>query len=204
MILESLPIGIWGANCYVLGDNGEGVVIDPGVEKERIIECINKNALKIKYIIITHAHIDHILYVGEIQKETGAKIVMHKSEVEIMNNPVFNAAVTLGLDVHFPDADMYVEDGDVLEVGGLKLEIMHTPGHTPGCICIKTGNIIFTGDVLFKLSTGRTDLGNGNSEDMMNSIKNRLMTLEDDVIVYPGHFDSTTIGFERRENPYIR
>lgn len=204
MILEILPIGLWGSNCYVLGDNGEGVVIDPAVETGKIIECINKNALKIKYIILTHAHADHILYVSDLRKETGAKIVMHKSDVVTMGNPLLNAVIMLGHDISFPDADMYVEDGDVLEVGGLKLEILHTPGHTPGCICIKTGSVIFTGDTLFRVSIGRTDLGNGNYEDIIKSIKSKLMTLHDDVTVYPGHNDSTTIGFERMKNPYLR
>jgi glyoxylase-like metal-dependent hydrolase (beta-lactamase superfamily II) len=145
-----------------------------------------QNSLKAKYIILTHSHIDHILYVSDVRRETGAKVVMHKSDLAALTNPILNGAVLLGQNITFPEADIYVEDRDVLELGNLKLDILHTPGHTPGCICIKTGGVIFTGDTLFKLDIGRTDLANGNYEDIISSLKNKLMALEDDLLFTRG------------------
>lgn len=203
MIFEILPTGLFGSNCYILGDNGEGVVIDPGVEAGEILGAAEKNSLKVKYIILTHTHIDHICYMDELRDLTGAKVAVHKADSDTFSNPVLNGSVLMGQNISFKDADIFLKEGDVLEVGSLKLNIIHTPGHTPGGICIKVDNNIFTGDTLFRLSIGRTDLGRGSYEELINSIKSRLMILDDNVKVYPGHNEPTTIGFERKNNPFL-
>jgi glyoxylase-like metal-dependent hydrolase (beta-lactamase superfamily II) len=203
MIFEILPTGLFGSNCYILGDNGEGVVIDPGVEAGEILGVAEKNSLKVKYIILTHTHIDHICYMDELRDLTGAKVAVHKADSDTFSNPVLNGSVLMGQNISFKDADIFLKEGDVLEVGSLKLNIIHTPGHTPGGICIKVDNNIFTGDTLFRLSIGRTDLGRGSYEELINSIKSRLMILDDNVKVYPGHNEPTTIGFERKNNPFL-
>lgn len=204
MFLKCLPTGIFASNCYILGDSGEGAIIDCGVKAGEVKEVIEKAGLKIKYIILTHGHIDHIAEVDRIREITGAKVVMHKDDAQSLSNSMLNGSTLLGSSAEFKSADGILNHGDVLEVGGLKLEVIHTPGHTPGGICIKVEDKVFTGDTLFRTSIGRTDLGNGNYGDIINSIKTRLMTLDESVTVYPGHGGDTTIGFEKRHNPFLQ
>ena len=203
MILKRIPGGMLESNCYMLGENGEGAVIDAGVGSENIVKAAAEAALKIKYIILTHSHIDHICSVDGIKDKTGAKVLVHDADAAALLDNALNLASFFGNRKPFRGPDETLKDGDALDVGGLKLEILHTPGHSAGSICIKAGNIVFTGDTLFKMSIGRTDLGNGSYSDIINSIKNKLMTLDDNVVVYPGHGDSTTIGYERIHNPYV-
>lgn len=203
MILKRLPTGMFSSNCYIVGDKGEGIVIDPGVCSSELFEAVDKVSLKIKYILITHAHIDHICSVDEIRKAMGATVAIHEADASLMGNSILNGSKMFTTAATFKDADLKLKDGDILEAGGLKFEIIHTPGHSPGGICIKVGNNIFTGDTLFKMSVGRTDLGNGEHGTLINSIKEKLMTLDDETVVYPGHGTSSTIGYERRNNPFL-
>lgn len=203
MQFKRLNTGMLGSNCYIIGDNGECAVIDPGADSDEILEAAAKMNLKIKYIFLTHVHIDHILSVDALREKTGAGVLVHEAEAKALSNSLYNGANLFGLNNTFEDADILLKDGDVFEAGGIKLEIIHTPGHSPGGICIKTGNIVFTGDTLFRMSVGRTDLGNGDQDDLMNSINNRLMKLEDETIIYPGHGTTSTIGYERAHNPFI-
>ena len=203
MVFKRLATGMLASNCYIIGKDGEGVVIDPGADAMEIVNAINEMKLKIKYIILTHAHIDHIISVDELRESLGAKVLLHENEARALSNPFYNGSGLFGLKKVFKEADSVLKDGDSLEVGGMKLEIIHTPGHTSGGICIKTGDKIFTGDTLFMMSIGRTDLGDGDQDQLMDSIKNKLMVLADDLKVYPGHGTSTTIGYERENNPFI-
>lgn len=203
MIFKCLPTGMFGSNCYIIGDKGEGVIIDPGVETSEILDAAEREGLKIKYIILTHAHIDHICSVDEVREKTGAKVVVHEADIPALNDPRLNVSHYTGQGRTFKAADMQVRDGDIIKAGDMVLEIIHTPGHTPGGICIKTGNMVFTGDTLFKMSVGRTDLGRGNMDQLIHSVKNKLLTLPDETVVYPGHGESTTIGDEKRSNPFI-
>ncbi len=196
--------GIIDSNCYIIGDMGECVIIDPGTEADMLMDIIGKEKLAVKYIVLTHAHYDHIFSADVIRGRTGAKVAAHKDDAVNLGNPVYNGAILFGSEAAFKDADILAEDGDELVAGGMSFSIIHTPGHSPGCICIRTGNKIFTGDTLFYRSVGRTDLGNGSYSDLMNSIKNKLMILDDEVEVYPGHGEFTTIGSERRANRFIR
>lgn len=203
MVLECLPTGMFGSNTYIIGDHGIGVIIDAGVKGEEVSGVVKKHGLKIKYIILTHGHIDHICCAYDIKKKVNAKVLIHENDGELLTDPVMNGSAMFGEDSQFYPADALLKDGDVLEAGNLKLEVIHTPGHTPGCICIKTGNILFTGDTLFKLSIGRTDLPKGNYDDIISSIQKKLMPLDDETIVYPGHGELTTIEFEKQRNPFI-
>lgn len=204
MILKRLPTGMFGSNCYIIGQNLEALVIDPGTSVEEIMETLNNLRLRVKYIILTHVHIDHICAIDDLKDLTGAQTAVHELDGAALYDSISNGSAMFGEAKTFKPADILLKDGDTLDVGGLKVEIIHTPGHSPGGICIKVENNVFSGDTLFKMSIGRTDLGNGNYSDIINSIKSRLMTLENDVAVYPGHGSYTDIGYERKNNPYLR
>ena len=194
---------MFASNCYIAGEGGEGVIIDSGADAGEVVQAVDDLKLKIKYIILTHAHIDHIVSVDELRTSLGAKVMLHEREARALSNPLYNSSGLFGLKKVFKEADGVLKDGDVLEAGGLKFEIIHTPGHTSGGICIKTGDNVFTGDTLFMMSVGRTDLADGDQDQLMDSIKNKLMMLKDDTKVFPEHGTSTTIGYERANNPFI-
>lgn len=203
MLLRYLPTGMLQSNCYIAGNNGEGIVIDPGSRASDIIRLAEEMKLDIKYILLTHAHIDHICSVDEIRDKLDAKVMIHAADAPALSNGMLNGSVMFADSRTFKEADTLLKDGDSFDVGGMKIDIIHTPGHTPGGICIKIEENIFTGDTLFRMSVGRTDLGNGNHKDLINSIKNKLMVLDNDSVVYPGHGESSTIGFEKKNNPFI-
>lgn len=194
---------MFASNCYIAGEGGEGVIIDSGADAGEVVQAVDGLKLKIKYIILTHAHIDHIASVDELRTSLGAKVMLHEREARALSNPLYNSSGLFGLKKVFKEADGVLKDGDILEAGGLKFEIIHTPGHTSGGICIKAGDNVFTGDTLFMMSVGRTDLADGDQDQLMDSIKNKLMMLKDDTKVFPGHGTSTTIGYERANNPFI-
>lgn len=204
MVFKQLSKGMFSSNCYIIGDNGEGVVIDPGNDCGEILKAAESLGLSIKYIIATHSHIDHIVSLNDLRVKTGAKVLMHRSDTRHLSDAFLNGSLLYGMNLSFDPPDEFVEDGSVMQVGGLQLEIIHTPGHSPGGICIKTGNYLFTGDTLFKRSIGRTDLMYGNAQQLLNSIHQKLMKLPEDMVVYPGHGASTTIGEERRKNPWLQ
>lgn len=203
MIIKRLNTGMLGSNCYLIGDGGEGAIIDPGAASKDILEMVSKTDLKVKYIILTHAHLDHICSMDKIREALGSKVAIHEEDAAALNDSWANGASLFGSDKSFKDADMQLKDGQIIKLGSLELEIIHTPGHTPGGICIKVENNIFTGDTLFRMSIGRSDLGRGDHLTLMDSIKNRLMTLDDDLVVHPGHGTNSTIGYERENNPFI-
>jgi glyoxylase-like metal-dependent hydrolase (beta-lactamase superfamily II) len=203
MYIKCFPSGIFGSNCYIIGNEGTGAVIDAGVRGTYIKEEADRLGLAIKYIILTHAHMDHIAYADELKEMFGAKVFIHQADYTLMGDPSYNASVLFGKPKTYSSADVLLKDGDILDLNGMKLEVIHTPGHTPGGVCIKAGDCIFTGDTLFEMSIGRTDFSGGNYGEMINSIKEKLLKLDDNMTVYPGHGPSTTIGCERRYNPYI-
>jgi len=203
MFFKCLSTGMFDSNSYILGENGEGIIIDAGVSSKEVMEIVNKNKLTIKYIILTHGHIDHICCADELSIETGAKVCVHEKEKDWPSDPRLNLSAFVGEKAEYEKPQILLKDGDELVVGVLKLEVLHTPGHTPGGICIKIGNNIFSGDTLFYRSIGRTDLPEGNLEQLIESINGKLMNLDDDIIVYSGHGTSTTIGHERNNNQFI-
>ncbi|MBI4697539.1 MAG: MBL fold metallo-hydrolase [Nitrospirae bacterium] len=201
MIIKQLVVGPLEENCYIVGDEKtkEALVIDPGDEPDRIIDVIKDNGLKVKTIIFTHAHFDHVGAVGDIKKETGAKVFIHKEETELYNGAKDQAAFW-GYDLDdLPEPDGFLNEGDTVRAGGLEFKVLHTPGHSPGGICIYGSGVVFTGDTIFQGSVGRTDFYGGDVNKIKASFK-RLLDLPDDTAVYSGHGPSTTIGREKREN----
>jgi glyoxylase-like metal-dependent hydrolase (beta-lactamase superfamily II) len=202
MLIEILDGGVLDSNSYILWDKAskEGAIIDAGVEAFDISEVIKKNNITPKYIILTHCHFDHMYHMQQIQNLTNAKIVVHSLEEETFLNPSINGSAHFMEAMTFGKPDMLVNDGDILKLGSSNIEIIHTPGHSKGGICIKAANYLFSGDTLFKGTIGRTDLMTSNPKDIVTSIEKRLFTLPEDTIVYPGHGPSTNIGFEKKHN----
>jgi hydroxyacylglutathione hydrolase len=208
VILETLTVGPFQENCYVIGDEEtlEGAVVDPGDEAVRIALAVEQTNLEIGRILITHAHIDHVGAVAALADEYACPVLMHR-EAEPMLEQLPTQAMMMGLRFgKVPSVDHYLEDGQVLEVGGLKLEARYTPGHAPGHLAFyaESEAVVFAGDALFAGSVGRTDLFGGNMEVLMRSINKRLMTLPDETQVFPGHGPQTTIADERRHNPFLQ
>jgi glyoxylase-like metal-dependent hydrolase (beta-lactamase superfamily II) len=201
MIIKKLVVGPLENNCFVIADekSKECFVVDPADEPDRIIDFINENNMKVKYIICTHAHFDHVGAVPEIKKETEAKLVIHRYDLNIYRSSKNHAALW-GFEIDpLPEPDLFVSEGEVLQIGNLRFEILHTPGHSPGGICIYGEGILITGDTLFAGSVGRTDLPGGDRESLKKSFI-RLMSLSDAVKVFPGHGPESTVGKERTDN----
>ena len=205
MILEKLVVGPAETNCYVIGceETKEGLVIDPGAEGEKILQTIKRKHLKVKYIINTHTHIDHIGANGYLKDALKAKICIHQKEVKFLENPSLNLSFLMGKEQSFPYPDIILSEGSKINIGGLEGTVIHTPGHTPGGISLVIDECVFTGDALFSGSIGRTDLPLGNHSLLIRTIKNKILTLPEDFLVYPGHGPSSKIGIEKRENPYL-
>lgn len=195
MILRMLTVGPYMSNCYIVGSEltKEGLVIDPGAEPDAILKVINNLGIKIKLIVATHGHIDHVSAVNRIKEATGAPFAMH--EAETVKGGVFEKS---------PPVDKPLKHGDRIEVGDLRFEVRHTPGHSPGGIVLAGEGIVFSGDTLFQFSIGRTDFPGGSYEQLMASIFKQLMALPDETPVYPGHGPDTTIGMERKVNPFVQ
>jgi hydroxyacylglutathione hydrolase len=209
MIHEVLPVGMLACNCSIVGDEatGEAIVIDPGDEVERVQEILARHGLRTRYIVATHAHIDHVAGIEKLQQATGAAVLMHEDDLPLYQNLATQAA---WLGVRPPGAvevDQFVHAGDALRCGPLQLEILHTPGHSPGSLSLHlTGEQqrIFSGDTLFQGSIGRTDLWGGSFDQILRSIHETLLRFPDEMPVFPGHGPPTTIGEEREYNPFLR
>jgi hydroxyacylglutathione hydrolase len=205
--LRIVPIlnGQFAENCYLVYAVGHSdtVIVDPGEEPERFLAEARRLGRTITAIWITHAHIDHIMGVGEIRAETGAPIYLHPAEREHYDN-LPQQGLWFGLRLGAPPApDIPLAHGQRLRVGGAEFEVRHVPGHSAGHVCFVGSAVLLGGDVLFEGSIGRTDLPGGDFETLIGSISRELLTLPDDTIVYPGHGGPTTIGAERRTNPFL-
>jgi hydroxyacylglutathione hydrolase len=208
MILEMLTVGPFQENCYVLGDeaSGVGAVVDPGDEASRIAMAVEQTGLEIGSIIVTHAHIDHVGAVAALVDEYSCPVLMH-AEAEPMLEQVPTQAMMMGLRFSkVPTVDHHIGEGEMVEVGDLRLRPLYTPGHAPGHLAfyIEEEGLVLSGDALFAGSVGRVDLPGGSMEVLMRSIEERFMTLPDETRVYPGHGPQTQIGNERVSNPFLQ
>jgi glyoxylase-like metal-dependent hydrolase (beta-lactamase superfamily II) len=206
MIIEKLTVGPIMANCYILGceNQREAVVIDPGDDVDKILMTLSELRLTVKYIINTHGHFDHVGGNKRLKEVTGAELMIHQGD-EPMLGLLSQSAASFGLTAeNSPAPDRLLSDGDEVVFGdGLTIRVIHTPGHSPGGVCLLIDGKVFVGDTLFEGSVGRTDLPGGNLATLMGSIKNRLFTLEDDTVCYCGHGYETTIGKEKRTNAFV-
>ena len=205
MILEKIVESRMGENTYVVGDekSKKCIVVDPGANFVDIMNVVKRNNLEIEYVVLTHGHGYHITNVLKIKEATNAKIVAHEEEQEILLDKRKNLSVSLPSATVELDADIYVKDNDTLKVGDMKMKFIHTPGHTPGSMCIKIDKHMLTGDTLFAGSMGRTDFYGGDARKMDKSLK-RLKNQDDDIIIYPGHGPNSKLKTEKMTNPFMR
>jgi hydroxyacylglutathione hydrolase len=205
LIFERITVGPIETNSYILGDekSREAIVIDPGGEFEIIENHLKKSKLKLKYIILTHGHVDHIGALAPLKKATGAEILIHSKDSAMLYDPNQNLSSFSGDKIIPIKADKLLEEGDIIQCGEIRLEVLHTPGHTLGGISLVTDKMIFTGDALFCGSIGRTDFPGSSYQELIKSIKDKLLNKDDDFIIYSGHGPSSTIGEERRNNPFL-
>jgi hydroxyacylglutathione hydrolase len=205
LIIEFLPVGPIMANCYIVGckETHEASVIDPGDDAERILLKLAELKLKVKYIINTHGHFDHVGANRKMKEATGADILIHALDAPMLGS-LAQAAASFGLkSENSPPPDKTVDDGDIITFGKISLKVIHTPGHSPGGISLYTNGCLFVGDTLFQGSIGRTDLPGGNFNTLKSSIHNKLFPLDDNIRVLTGHGPETSIGKEKRYNPFV-
>jgi hydroxyacylglutathione hydrolase len=205
MIVERLVVGMLQCNCYVVGcqEKKHGVIIDPGGDAAVILDHVEQLGLDIKYIVNTHGHIDHIAANRPIKEATGARLAIHQDDAEWLVTDQGDYARMLGVLSPGPPADVLLGEGDKVTFGSEVLEVLHTPGHSLGGISLAADGVVFCGDTLFAMGVGRVDLPGGSWETLMNAIKTRLFTMPDDTVVYTGHGEPTTIGREKRFNPWF-
>ncbi|MFH1189122.1 MAG: MBL fold metallo-hydrolase [Candidatus Omnitrophota bacterium] len=201
LIVKRFVVGPLGTNCYVVADasTGDACLIDPGSDPESVKRFIEREGLTLKFIINTHGHGDHI----GANAVFGAPIFIHRADADFLTDPGKNMSRAFAADIMSPKADRMLEEGDVLRVGAIELKVLHTPGHTPGSISVVTDGAAFTGDALFAGSIGRTDFEYGDHDALIRSIADKLFALKDDTVIYPGHGELSTIGEEKKSNPFF-
>ncbi len=207
MKIKHFVVGPVQTNCYILinNDTKECIVIDPGDKGESIAYTLKNDGLKPAAILLTHGHFDHICGVNAIKKAFGIKVYVHEHDRELISDPEKNDSIMFtgkGVSV---EADEFLRDGETLDLAGFKVKVLHTPGHTPGSVCfyIEESGVLISGDTLFQMSVGRTDLPGGSMSSLIRSLKESIITLPEDTVVYPGHGEPTSIGTEKKYNPFL-
>ena len=204
MNIISKVVGDLQENCYIVFENNIAVVIDPGADAGKIFNVLKEKNLKTTHILLTHGHFDHIGAVGEIKRQTGAKLCIHFDDSDMLKSPDKNLSVYVGGSFHTDAADMYLYDGQIIETGGMQIKVITTPGHSPGGVCFEIGDSLFTGDTLFRLSVGRTDFPGSSTAKLDHSVTQVLGKLKKNYFVYPGHGPTTTLDEEKELNPFMR
>ncbi len=204
---KMITVGPFAMNAYLLwcDETQKGILIDPGDEIDRIAFEVERAQIQLEYIVLTHAHLDHVLHAREAQARFDLKLYMHEDDLYLLQN-IGKQAAMLGLPPFAsapPRVEGYLKEGDEINFGKQRMQIRHAPGHSPGSIILLGEKLAAAGDVLFWGSIGRTDLPGGSYEVLIRSIREKLLTLADEILVLPGHGEKTTIGFERRNNPFL-
>jgi len=209
MIVKALVVGPFASNCFIVGSEvtKECMIIDPGADPKTILNAVHDLGLSVTLIVATHNHIDHVGALRPVKDATNAPYAVHEEDSKEAMPAMFGRMLGLVMGSSLkspPKPDRLLKDGDIIEVGDLKFEVLHTPGHSPGGISLSGNGVVFSGDTLFNLGIGRTDMPGGDYGRLMESIITRLMVLPDSTIVYPGHGSETTIGAEKKWNPFLR
>jgi len=217
MIIESKVVGSLDTLTYIIGcdETREAAIIDPAGSEDKLLWLLKENELKLKYILLTHSHPDHTSGVKKIKEKTGALVFLHKEDEELLSNPEFKELLDIwSFEEPFITADKYISDGEIIFIGNLKIEVLHTPGHSPGSVCYylkgneEKNSHIFTGDTIFVGAVGNSDLPGGSFEKLIESIKKQILNLPENIIIHPGHdygdTQTTTLGRERKENPFFQ
>ena len=204
LIVNCAASGAAESNAYIVGDGVRAVIIDAGAKASDIFRMAKDSGMRPEMALITHCHFDHIEYLDELRAAFGIPAYMHADDALGLADPYVSGAALYGSAKGFRPPDGTLADGEAIRAGSLEFIALHTPGHTPGGLCFLCGDTLFTGDTLFKGSVGRTDLPGGDTRTLLMSIHTKIMAREDGVVVYPGHGDATTIGEERRANPFLR
>jgi glyoxylase-like metal-dependent hydrolase (beta-lactamase superfamily II) len=206
LIIEQLVMGLFQTNCYIVADEDtrEAIIIDPGGDAERILETVERLEFDVRLIVNTHGHVDHIMANREVMDATRAPLAIHPDDASMLTNPLRSFSFLMGRFRPSPAASVQLQEGGQVQVGTIVLEVLHTPGHSPGSVSLwcAAEKVLFSGDVLFNMGIGRSDLG-GNHAVLLQSIREKLFTLPDDAVVYPGHGPRTTIGYEKSHNPWL-
>lgn len=207
MLLKVLPVGFLSVNCSIIADekSGKALVVDPGADFDRIVKSLD--GFQLTGIVATHGHIDHVGQVKKLKEHYHVPFYMHPADLFLINDPIWPGFEKhIGASLPCPEPDIELEEGSVIELGGLSIRLLHTPGHTPGlcCLYIEEEKTLIAGDLLFRGGVGRWDLPGGDLDELKSSLHRVFSELEDDVLVVCGHYEETTIGHERKFNPYLR
>ena len=204
-MIESIVTPGMGVNCYLVScdKTGKAIVVDPGAGSNMISKWLKEKNKDVEYIVLTHGHWDHLGAVEDLRRELGVKVAIHKDDAAMLTDPKLNLSYYSGRNMALSPAEILLEDNQVLKIGEMEVKVLHTPGHTPGGICLLTKDGLLSGDTLFSTSIGRTDFPNGDLNLLLKNIREKLMVLDDNLPVYPGHEEFTSIGREKKYNPYL-
>ncbi len=205
-MIERLVTPVLDENCYLVScdKTAKAILVDPGSGSRMISGWLKERNKDIQYIVLTHGHWDHIGAVEELRKELGVIVAVHREDAEMLTNAHRNFSAFVGQDTNITAAEILLEDNQILHVGEMTVKVIHTPGHTPGGICLLTKDGLISGDTLFDGAVGRTDFPGGSMKKLIKGIKEKLLVLDDSLKVFPGHGSSTTIGREKKINPYLK
>jgi hydroxyacylglutathione hydrolase len=206
MKIRHLVTGPLSVNTYIVfcNETKQGAVIDPGGNADKIISLLRSEKIMLTHILLTHGHFDHIGGVANLKQNTQSAVCIHSLDKEMLTNPTKNLSLLMGAGCIQPKPDVLLHDGDMFQIGNLEVHVLHTPGHSPGSVTYKIGEILFAGDSIFRSSIGRTDFQGGSYEQLMQSIKARILTQSRNSRIYPGHGEGTTVGHELENNPFLR